>query len=91
MAYLAESREEARAAGFQEGVADSGAEGYALDKARGMAEAVLTVLAVRKIAVRDAERVRILGENDGVQLGRWITKAVTCTEAAELFATGSQE
>jgi hypothetical protein len=87
MAYFAESREEARAAGFQEGLADSGAEGYALDKARGIAEAVLTILAARKIAVGDAVRVRVLGESDLVQLDRWIAKAVTCADVAELFTT----
>jgi hypothetical protein len=46
----------------------------------------VTVLA---IAVGDAERVRILGERDLVQLDRWLAGAVTCAEAAELFTMRS--
>jgi hypothetical protein len=78
-AYFAKCREEARAACFPGGFAHSGAEAYALDRARGKAEAVVTVLAARKIAVGDAERVRILGESDLVQLDRWLFVAVTTT------------
>lgn len=72
-AHVAKHREEAEAEGL----------------ARGKAEALLAVLAARGVAVGDAERQRILGERDPVQLDRWLARAVTCTEAAELFTLGS--
>jgi Uma2 family endonuclease len=54
------------------------------------AEALLTVLAARGVALADAERVRILGERDPEQLDRWLVRAATCTEAAELFTARSE-
>jgi hypothetical protein len=72
-AHVAKHRDEARAEGIT----------------RGKAEALLAVLAARGIAVGDAERVRILGERDPVQLDRWLAGAVTCAEAAELFTMRS--
>jgi Uma2 family endonuclease len=74
--HVARHRAEARTEGFQEGLA------------RGKAEALLTVLAARRIAVGDAERAQILGEPDPAQLERWLARAVTCAEAAELFTMG---
>jgi hypothetical protein len=61
--------------------AASWAEGFL----RGKAEAVLAVLAARNVAIGDAERVRILGEQDPAQLDRWLAGAATCAEVAELF------
>jgi Uma2 family endonuclease len=54
--------------------------------ARGRAEAVLELLALRGIAMDAADRARILSESDPAQLARWIARATTCTTAAELFA-----
>lgn len=50
----------------------------------------LAVLAARRIAVGDAERVRILGEQDPMELDRWLADAMTCAEVAELFTTDNQ-
>jgi Uma2 family endonuclease len=72
-------RAEDRAAGKAEG----DQEGFL----RGKAEAVLAILATRRSTVGDTERIRILGENDLRQLDRWLVEAVTCADAAELFAT----
>ena len=66
------------------------AEDRAAGKAEGKAEAVLTVLAARKVAVGDTERVRILGERDPAQLDRWLAAAATCAEVAELFTVASR-
>ena len=59
-------------------------------KIEGKAEAVLVVLAARGVAVGDAERVRILSEQDPAQLDRWLAKAAICTRVAELFPTVGQ-
>jgi Uma2 family endonuclease len=72
-AHVARHREEAKAEGI----------------VQGKAEALLAVLAARGIAVEAAERVRILGERDPVQLDRWLAGAPTCTEATELLTTRS--
>jgi hypothetical protein len=54
-------------------------------KAEGEADALLTVLAARGIAVSDSIRERITGCRDLPQLKAWITKAVTAKTADELF------
>jgi hypothetical protein len=46
---------------------------------------VLTVLAVRNVAIDDAMRARILGERAGARLERWLSRAAVCATAAELF------
>jgi Putative restriction endonuclease len=51
----------------------------------GMAEAVLTILTKRGVALDPAARARILGERDPERLDRWTSRAVTCTTLAELF------
>jgi Uma2 family endonuclease len=66
------------------------AAGKAEGKAESRAEAVLVVLAARRIAVGDAERMRILGESDLAELDRWLVEAMTCTDVAELFTTASR-
>jgi Uma2 family endonuclease len=76
-AHVARHREEAEAKGLARGKAEG--------LTRGKAEALLTVLAARGVAVGDAERVRILGELDPVQLDRWLARAATCADVAELF------
>jgi Uma2 family endonuclease len=72
-AHVAKHREEAKAEGRAEGLT------------RGKAEALLAVLAARGIAVGDAERMQILGEQDPRQLDRWLAGAATCAAATELF------
>jgi len=84
-AHVAKHREEAEAEGLARGKAEGVQEGLA----RGKAEALLAVLVARGVAIGDAERQRILGERDPVQLDRWLARAATCTEAAELFTLGS--
>jgi Uma2 family endonuclease len=71
--------------GIQEGRAEGKAEGIQEGRAEGKAEALLAVLAARRVAVGDAERVRILGERDPAQLDRWLARAATATNPAELF------
>ena len=61
-------------------------EALQLGLARGRAEAVVELLALRGIAIDAADRARILGESDPVQLARWLARATTCTTAAELLA-----
>jgi hypothetical protein len=48
---------------------------------------VLVVLAARKVAVGDAERRRILSEQEPAQLDRWLAEAAICEKVAELFTT----
>lgn len=70
------------AQGVQEGLRRGQAEGLRGAKA----EAVLAVLAARKVAVGKAERARILGERDPARLDRWLAKAARCAKTSELFA-----
>lgn len=51
------------------------AEGHA----EGSADALLTVLGVRGIAVSETARARILAQRDPDQLKRWLQKAVVAT------------
>jgi Uma2 family endonuclease len=61
----------------------------AQQRAEAKAEAILTVLVARGVPVGDAERVQILGERDPAQLDRWLARAATCADAAELFTMRS--
>ncbi len=53
------------------------------------AQAVLTALRVRGIAVPNAARKRILAQKDPERLRRWHEKAVVVTSIAEVFDTAS--
>jgi hypothetical protein len=70
------------------------AEDRAAAKAEGMAEgkaeAVLVVLAARKVAVGDAERRRIVSEHDPAQLDRWLAEAAVCETVTALFTTAGR-
>jgi len=57
------------------------------DEAR--ANAVLTVLRVRGIAVPDAARERILTQKDPLLLERWLEKAIVATSLAEVLGEPS--
>jgi hypothetical protein len=55
---------------------------------RGEAQALLTVLGARGIAIDEAARARVLGCQDRVTLERWIARAATASALAEVFAEG---
>ena len=61
-------------------------QGLAQGEARGEAKALLAVLAARGLEVDTATRERILGCMDPGLLERWITRAVTASSLAEVFA-----
>jgi hypothetical protein len=52
----------------------------------GLTDLVFEVLAGRDVALDSFDRARILGERDPERLLRWITRAGTCTDVAEVFA-----
>ncbi len=54
-------------------------------QAQTAANALLTVLRVRSIAVTDAERERVLAERDVARLQRWLEKAITASSLAEVL------
>jgi hypothetical protein len=54
-------------------------------KAETRADAVLTVLDVRGIAVPEAARTRILEEKDMKQLKRWLERAAVASSIAEVI------
>jgi hypothetical protein len=60
-------------------------EGRAEARTEGGAEAVLTVLRARGIAVSDAARARILAQQDLDQLTRWLEKAAVASSLAEVI------
>jgi Uma2 family endonuclease len=65
--------------------ARSHAEGLAEGLAKGTAEAVVTLLALRGVALTDEQRERILGERDRACLEGWLLRVATCTSVDELF------
>jgi Uma2 family endonuclease len=54
-------------------------------RAESRAEAVIVLLTARGVAIDSATRARILAERDAQRLDRWIVRAASCTEVAELF------
>ena len=68
---------------------DSRAEGRAEGRLETLAESVLAVLRVRRIAVPAAARKRILAQKDLGQLQRWHEKAVVAESVDDLFKSGS--
>ena len=61
------------------------AEGRAESRAETQANAVLTVLRVRRIDVSDAARQRILAEKDLERLERWLERAAVATSIGEVL------
>ena len=55
-------------------------------RAEGLAEAVLSVLRVRGLALSDDQRRRALGCTDLEVLARWLDRAVTVARAEDVFA-----
>lgn len=81
--YIAEEiRDEGRAQGRAQGQA----EGIAQGKAEGQAAAILLVLEQRGLDVTDEVRERITGCDDTETLRTWLTRALTATSAADIFA-----
>ena len=56
---------------------------------KGRAEALLTVLRVRGIAVAEADAGRILAEKDPARLERWLERAILAASVAEIIDDGS--
>ncbi len=76
-----EAREEGREQGRKEGQELARKEG----QKQGHADALLTVLRARGIAVPDTERARILTEDDPDRLKRWLERAVVAASLAEVL------
>ncbi len=71
--YVAQGRAEGRAEGRTEG------------EAVGKAEALVAVLAARKLPVSEAQRERILACKDLPELDRWIARAAVAATTEEIF------
>ncbi len=76
-----EGLRKAWAGGKNEGKAEGKAEG----EAKGKADGVLAVLDARGVAVSAAQRGRILGSADIVELDRWLRAAVTAASTDGIF------
>jgi hypothetical protein len=61
------------------------AEGEMVGEARGEARAVLLVLEARGLTVSEEVRQRLLACKDIAQLDRWVERATTAQEVADLF------
>ena len=66
--------------------AEGKARGLAEDAVRGKREALLLVLAARGCLLGNADRARILDEQDPDRLDRWILRAATCTDIADVIS-----
>ena len=72
---------------FIDGLIEEGmAKGLEKGEVVGEANAILLVLAARKLKVTAAQRERIMGCTDLTQLNDWITRAATAPRVADLFA-----
>ncbi len=78
--------EAARAQDRAESLAEGLARGITEGLARGKAESLIVMLDARGVAMEAAERARILDERDPVTLIRWLARATTCNDIAEVFA-----
>ena len=78
--------EAARAESLAQGIARGRAEGIAEGIARGRAESLITMLDARGVALGAAARAQILDQRDPATLTRWLTRATTCNDIAEVFA-----
>jgi len=75
----------ARAHEHEAGKAEGHAAGYTEGVRQATARAVLRMLAARGVAIDDAMRARILGEQTIARLERWIERSATCATIGELF------
>jgi predicted nucleotidyltransferase/HEPN domain-containing protein len=76
-----QGKNEGRAEGIQEGEARGRAEG----KEEGLRDGILMVLRSRGIAIPADVEARILACKDVTELGSWLSRAVTLSDAAELM------
>jgi hypothetical protein len=76
-ALIAKGKERGRRLGLDEG--------RRLGQAKGLAQAVLAVLAHRSLRVPAALRRRVLACRDEARLRRWLERAITATSTAEVF------
>ena len=72
--------------GLEEGLEQGRTEGEAKGEAKGKSDALLAVLAARKLAISSAQRERILACHDLAELDRWIVRAAVAKKTAEIFA-----
>lgn len=82
---LARGLAEGTAKGLAEGTAKGLAEGTAKGRAEGLADAVLTVLRARNVAVSEQQRSVIASCADESRLAGWLAAAVSVEDAASLF------
>jgi len=66
-------------------------QGLAKGRAEGRAEALLTVLAARGIAVSEAREAEVRACTDDATLTRWLTAAVTAKKASEVFGAAKRK
>jgi flagellar biosynthesis/type III secretory pathway protein FliH len=85
MEIMYETMEQYRAEGLVMGRAEGREEGRAEGHAAGLADALLTVLQGRGIAVPDAARERIRAEKDPRRLNRWLERAGVATSIDDLL------
>ena len=72
--------------GREQGREQGRTEGEAKGEAKGKSDALLAVLAARKLAISSAQRERILACHDLAELDRWIVRAAVAKKTAEIFA-----
>lgn len=70
--------------------AEGEAKGEAKGRAEGRAEAVLVLLGHRGIEVSEEDRERIVGCGDPDVLDLWLTRVLTATSTAEVFAAAGE-
>jgi len=91
---LAEGKQLGLAEGKALGLVEGKALGFAAGKAVGLAEgavrgkreALLLLLAARGCLLGSAHQARILAEQDPDRLDRWILRAATCTDIADVVS-----
>ena len=71
---------------LQTAISEGRTEGRTEGRAEGRADAILVVLARRGLDAQPPDRERILGERRLDVLERWLERALTCANVAELFA-----
>jgi hypothetical protein len=69
------------------GVAQGKVEGKIEGKIEGKRDAILAVLAARRLAVSEAQRTRILTAEDVREIDRWLARAVTAETTAAALAS----
>jgi hypothetical protein len=71
--------------GFRRAKAEGKAEGKAKGVAEGLAVGLMAVFAARGLNLTSAQRSRIVGCSDPVQLGLWLEAAATAVDVASVL------